>query len=67
MNIPGPNAATAEQNPGEPEPRRTVAQVLKDIALFFAAPFVTIAYLALFPFIGVMLLMRDWRRRKNAS
>ena len=37
---------------------RSVGVFLKDIALFFAAPFVTIAYLALFPFIGATMLVR---------
>lgn len=37
---------------------RSVGVILKDIVLFFAAPFVTIAYLALFPFIGVTMVLR---------
>jgi hypothetical protein len=47
--------------------RRTAAQVLKDIGLFFAAPWVTLAYLALFPFIAMKLLAQAWRQRKAAG
>jgi hypothetical protein len=46
---------------------RDVAQVLKDIALFFAAPFVTMAYVALFPFIGLVMLGQALRHRKAAD
>jgi hypothetical protein len=48
------------------DPHRTADQVLKDIGLFFAAPFVTLAYLALFPFIGFSELRRGWHERKAA-
>jgi hypothetical protein len=41
---------------------RTVQQFLKDVGLFFAAPFITLAWLALFPFIGLMLLVRNGRQ-----
>lgn len=47
--------------------RRTAAQVAKDIALFFAGPFVTLAYLALFPFVAMKLLKQAWRDRKEAA
>jgi hypothetical protein len=47
--------------------RRSPARVLKDIGLFFASPFVTLAYLALFPFIGMKLLIQAWRDRKAAA
>jgi hypothetical protein len=49
---------------GEPSQHRTIPAVLKDIALFFAAPFVTIAYLCLFPFIGIAMFRQAWRHRK---
>ncbi len=49
---------------GEPEPRSPV-QVVKDIALFFAAPFITIAYLVLFPFIGLRLLIRTGQQHRQ--
>jgi len=52
---------------GDEGPRRTVGQVLKDIALFFAAPFITMAYMPLFPFIGFSMLRQELRRRKEAG
>ncbi|HEY1932647.1 MAG TPA: hypothetical protein VGG99_11585 [Acetobacteraceae bacterium] len=55
---------------GQPE-RRTPGQVVKDIILFFAAPFITFAYLSLFPFIGLAMLTRRgeraWHRWKRAD
>ncbi len=47
--------------------RRTPAQVAKDIALFFAAPFVTVAYLAMFPFVAIRLLMQARRERRGKA
>jgi hypothetical protein len=47
--------------------RRPAAQVAKDIALFLAAPFVTLVYVSLFPIIGMALLVQAWRRRKQAG
>ena len=41
---------------------RTVQEFLKDVGLFFAAPFITLGYLLLFPFIAAMLLLRSGRR-----
>jgi hypothetical protein len=52
---------------GESRSHRTVSQILKDIALFFAAPFVTLAYLPLFPFIGLAVLRQAWRHRKDSG
>ena len=49
------------------DPRRTMAQVAKDIGLFAAAPFVTLAYVLLFPFIGMVLLAQAWRHRKQTG
>jgi DNA-binding NtrC family response regulator len=62
-------AVTARQpvSVGERRPGRSRAQVAKDIALFFASPFITLAYLGLFPFIGLALLAQAWRRRKDAA
>lgn len=51
-------AVTEVENGG-----RTVQQYLKDVGLFFAAPFITLAYLLLFPFLGVRLLLRSRRQR----
>jgi hypothetical protein len=47
--------------------RRTKARIAKDIGLFLAAPFVTLAYVSLFPFIGMALLFQAWRHRKEAG
>ncbi len=46
---------------------RTAAQVAKDIGLFVAAPFVTLACVSLFPFIAMAMLVRAWRHRKEAG
>jgi hypothetical protein len=46
---------------------RSITQVLKDIALFFAAPMVTLAYLPLFPFIGLRMLRQTRRRPEDAA
>ena len=55
----------------EPGRHRTPGQIAADIVLFFAAPFITLAYLALFPFIAVMMLTRRgdkyWRRWPTAN
>jgi hypothetical protein len=78
MNDSRPDAAAAEPRGkslvatrssacGESRSRRTVTEVLKDIALLFAAPFVTLAYLPLFPFIGLAILGQAWRHRKEAG
>lgn len=61
-----PLAEPLTRSDGEAGSRRTPARVLKDIGLFFASPFVTLAYLALFPFIGMKLLIQAWRDRKAA-
>lgn len=58
---PPPHAATVEAANGG----RTVQRYLKDVGLFFAAPFITLAYLAMFPFIGLSLLVRGRRHRRT--
>jgi len=64
MAVPQPEAEAA----GE---RRSFGGVLKNLALFFAAPFVALAYIALFPIIGFVMLARiggqAWRQRKTAG
>jgi hypothetical protein len=60
------HAATTDQT-GATMPRRSMAQVAKDIGLFIAAPFVTLVYVSLFPFIGMALLAQAWRQRKRAG
>lgn len=47
--------------------KRSVLTRLKDVALFFAAPFIALAYLALFPFIGIKLLLQYLSSRKQAA
>ena len=59
--------ANGQTATGAAGPHRTVAQVAKDIGLFAAAPFVTLAYVSLFPFIGMVLLAKAWRHRKEAG
>ncbi|GAA0546300.1 hypothetical protein FHS83_000737 [Rhizomicrobium palustre] len=38
---------------------------LKDVVLFFAAPAIALAYLALFPFIGIMLLNQHLKAKRE--
>lgn len=44
---------------------------LKNVAMFFAAPFIALAYIALFPVIGLAMLIRfgieAWRRRGETA
>jgi hypothetical protein len=66
----GPKAqadATRQTVAGAAGPHRTMGRVAKDIGLFAAAPFVTLAYLSLFPFIGMAMLAHAWRHRKEAG
>lgn len=49
-------APGASAEASETDLHRTPAQVAKDIALFFAAPFITLAYMPLFAFLGVQML-----------
>jgi hypothetical protein len=64
----------ASAEPGSPVPQvagsdavqgRTVQQYLKDVGLLFAAPFLTLAWLALFPLIGLMVLLRGVRQASS--
>jgi hypothetical protein len=59
--------ATGEAATGTADRHRTKGQVAKDIGLFFAAPFVTLACVSLFPFIGIAMLAQAWRHRKEAG
>jgi len=45
--------------------RRSFATVLKDMVLFLAAPFISLVYIAMFPFIGIYMLMKH--RKQNPS
>lgn len=50
-------------------PKRTFGEFLRDVLLFLATPFITVFYLALFPFIGLVMLVRtvSAERSKRAS
>jgi len=66
----GPKAhshAKDQAVPAAADPRRTAAQIAKDIGLFAAAPFVTLVCVSLFPFIAMVMLAKAWRRRKEAG
>ncbi|HTB45923.1 MAG TPA: hypothetical protein VK741_20045 [Acetobacteraceae bacterium] len=63
-HAPAPPAVPEAADTGS---RRSAAQVVRDIVLFFAGPFITIAYLALFPFIAVSMLRKARRDRKAAA
>jgi hypothetical protein len=64
MSAASPHSGETPTATGEARARRTAPMVLTDIILFFAAPFVTVAYLGLFPFIGFATVVRAWRDRK---
>ena len=38
--------------------RRSLGEFLKDVVLFLAAPFISLVYMAMFPFIGLVMLVR---------
>jgi len=42
--------------------KRSAKTVAKDIALFFASPFIALAYLVLFPFIAIKVWKRLWSK-----
>jgi hypothetical protein len=42
--------------------KRSASTVLKDIGLFLASPVIALAYLALFPFIGLVMLVKMARK-----
>ncbi len=66
-----PARATAIAAAEEADEGRSVGVFLKNIALFFASPFIALAYVALFPIIGLVMLARTggqaWRNRKAAN
>jgi len=55
----------------EPSAVRSIARFVKNVTLFFAAPFVALAYIALFPIIGLGMLAwtggQAWRQRNAAA
>lgn len=60
----GQSSAASNLAAGAPE-RRSPAEIFKDIALFFAAPFITIVYLVLFPFIGIRMLIQTGSQARH--
>ena len=64
-------AAPQQAAEGEVVEGRNIGRFVKNIALFFAAPFVALAYIALFPIIGLAMLAwtggQAWRQRKVAA
>jgi hypothetical protein len=56
--VPGSTSLAAPTPAGTERAGRTSAQVAKDILLFFAAPFITLAYMALMPSIALAMLAR---------
>jgi len=51
-----PTPVEPQAEPGVPAPR--AGRVLKNVALFAAAPFIGLAYAVAFPFVGIALLVR---------
>ncbi len=49
--------------------KRTFGEFVKDVVLFLAAPFISLAYIALFPFIGLAMLAKSLQenRKKPAA
>ena len=45
--------------------KRSFGVFLKDVVLFLLAPFITIAYLVLFPFIGLAELAKARSRKQH--
>lgn len=60
-------AAPRQSAGGAASAARTPARIAKDIGLFLVAPYVTLAYLAMFPYLGMKLLAQMWRERKAAG
>ncbi len=65
---PEPGGAAQPAAVGKESAGRTIGRSLYNVAMFLAAPFVALAYIALFPFIGLGLLARTavqgWRKRR---
>lgn len=47
--------------------RRSFGEVLKDAGLFLAAPFISLLYIAMFPFIGLAMLVKARRDARDPS
>lgn len=48
-------------------PKRDFIQALKDAAFLFATPFISMAYMALFPFIAAKFVWQAWAGRRASS
>ncbi len=44
---------------------RTIFKILSDDALFLASPFIALAYMLLFPFIGLAMLAKMGKRARR--
>jgi CheY-like chemotaxis protein len=55
---PAPTIATAPAEEPEAEVERSAAVVIKNLAMFFASPFIALAYVVLLPAIGSVMLAR---------
>jgi CheY-like chemotaxis protein len=69
-----PRVAVAATHPAagsEPNAGRNVSVFLKDVGLFLASPFIGLAFILLFPFIGLVMLAwtggRAWRHRVTSG
>ncbi len=64
-------AALQPAEVGEERAGANIGLAVYNIAMFFAAPFVTLAYIALFPLIGLAVLVwmggKAWRNRRAAG
>jgi hypothetical protein len=45
--------------------KRNFGQFLRDVGLFLAAPFISLVYMAMFPFIGLVMLVRALREERS--
>jgi CheY-like chemotaxis protein len=61
------DVAPVTETEDEKPAKRSIGVFLKDIALFLAAPFIGLAYIALFPLIGLAMLVwmgaKAWRKQ----
>jgi CheY-like chemotaxis protein len=69
-----PQAAAVSAQPiavGKKTAGRNIAVFLKDVLMFLAAPFIGLAFIALFPFIGLGMLAwmggQAWRQRVTSG
>lgn len=71
--LPAPEEAQAAAvgAPDKHPKGRSVAMILKDIGMFLAAPFIGLAFIALFPIIGLAMLVwtggQAWRQRATSE